>query len=211
MSADKDNALDRVRRARAITGAGEARELYAAWADTYDEDVYGTLKVTGTARVVELLAAHMQPADGVAILDAGCGTGAVGALLQSHGFHHVDGIDISPEMLAVAARRNAYASLTEADLNQPFNTAQDQYDAVVSAGTFVHGHVGADGFAGLAQKVRDGGLMVCAISGAVWSDGNFDTLIPALGLEIVSHTCEAVIPGGHADTHLLVARITRPA
>jgi predicted TPR repeat methyltransferase len=208
MSGPDETALDRVLRARAITGADEARSLYGRWADTYDEDVYGTLKVTGTMRVVELLACHLNPADNPAILDAGCGTGAVGAHSYSHGFHHIDGIDISPEMLAVAARRKVYGSLIEADLNQPLPPALGRYDAVASAGTFVHGHVGREGFISLSRLLRGGGLMVCAISDAVWTQGGFDRLLPDLKLEPLSHTCEVVIPGGQADTHLLVARLT---
>jgi predicted TPR repeat methyltransferase len=206
MNGDRDEALARIRRARSIAGADEARELYAAWAEHYDNDVFGTLEVTGSAHIAGLLAKHVAPQYGRSILDAGCGTGAVGALLHDMGYRHIDGIDISPEMLAVAARKQVYRALAEADLNQPFDAPLSSYDAVVSAGTFVHGHVGAQGFASLARLVARGGLMVCAVADPVWVQDRFDRLLPEMELQTLSHDIEAVLPGGTADVHMLVAR-----
>ena len=206
MNGDREEALTRIRRARSIAGADEARDLYAAWAEHYDNDVFGTLEVTGSARVAALLSAFLGPVSSPCILDAGCGTGAVGALLHDAGFRLVDGLDISPEMLAVAARKQVYRTLAEADLNQPFEPPQPGYDAVVSAGTFVHGHVGADGFAALARLLRPGGIMVCAIADSVWMQDRFDRLLPELELETLSHDLEAVLPGGVADVHMLAAK-----
>ena len=206
MNGDRDEALARIRRARSIAGADEARDLYAAWAEHYDNDVFGTLEVTGSAHIAGLLAKHVTPQESRSILDAGCGTGAVGALLHDMGFRDIDGIDISPEMLAVAARKQVYRTLAAADLNQPFEAPLSSYDAVVSAGTFVHGHVGAEGFASLARLLTHGGLMVCAIAGPVWEQDRFDRLLPDLQLETVSHSLEAVLPGGAADVHMLVAQ-----
>ena len=206
MSGDREEALARIRRARSIAGADEARELYAAWAHHYDDDVFGTLQVTGSARVAELLAGHLAQQQSPAILDAGCGTGAVGELLHGMGFRLIDGIDISPQMLEIARQKAVYRSLIEADLNLPFQTAQQGYDAVVSAGTFVHGHVGKAGFALLAGLLGTGGLMVCAIADTVWSKGGFDRLLDSLQMDTLSHDLEAVLPGGAADVHMLVAR-----
>lgn len=206
MNGDRDEALARIRRARSIAGADEARDLYAAWAEHYDNDVFGTLEVTGSAHIAGLLAKHVTPQESRSILDAGCGTGAVGALLHDMGFRYIDGIDISLEMLAVAARKQVYRTLAAADLNQPFEAPLSSYDAVVSAGTFVHGHVGAKGFASLAGLLIPGGLMVCAIASPVWEQDRFDRLLPDLELETVSHSLEAVLPDGAADVHMLVAR-----
>ncbi len=206
MNGDRNEALARIRRARSIAGADEARELYADWAEHYESDVFGTLQVTGSARVAALLAAYVAPDENPSILDAGCGTGAVGALLHDAGFRHVDGLDLSPQMLAVAARKQVYRALAEADLNLPFEPPQPRYDAVVSAGTFVHGHVGAHGFTSLARLLVPGGIMVCAIADPVWVQDRFDRLLPGLRLQTLDHSLEAVLPGGAADVHMLAAK-----
>ena len=107
---------DPLDRARSISSAEEAAQLYAEWASTYDEDVFGVLGVTGSARIAELLVSVLaDPAQPV--VDLGCGTGAVGQRLAQLGVTTIDGIDLSPEMLTVAARTGAYRNLTVGDLN----------------------------------------------------------------------------------------------
>jgi hypothetical protein len=48
------DAGDPVARARALAGTDEAAELYREWAGTYDDDVFGRLGFTGSARIAEL-------------------------------------------------------------------------------------------------------------------------------------------------------------
>jgi predicted TPR repeat methyltransferase len=199
-------ALDRLRRARGISDAEEARELYARWAEHYDDDVYRALRVTGSNQVSGLLKAHCPPSPDLAVLDAGCGTGMLGSLLHGIGYRLIDGIDISPEMLAIARRKQVYRHLQEADINQSFSAPEPSYDAIVSAGTFVHGHVGAEGFRRLFAHLKTEGVMACSISMTVWQSEAIPGLIAALPADTLGNTIEAVIPGQPPDTHMLVLR-----
>ncbi len=121
--------------------------LYRRWAATYDTDFVEQEGYVLYLRVSELLLEHRSDVDG-AVLDVGCGTGVVGAALRVGGIEIVDGIDISPEMLAVAGRKTTvdgapvYRDLMEADLTQTIDVPDDRYGALVSAGTFTHGHLG---------------------------------------------------------------------
>ena len=47
------------------------------------------------------------------ILDAGAGTGLLGAALVERGFTSLDALDLSPAMLAEAGRKGIYGSLVE--------------------------------------------------------------------------------------------------
>jgi predicted TPR repeat methyltransferase len=204
MSDAEDKPLDRLRRARAITGAHDARKLYADWAEHYDNDIYDALGITGSARIAELLQTHCAPHPGLSVLDAGCGTGMLGKLLHERGYGQIDGLDISPEMLAVARRKQVYRHLADADLNHAFSAPVPAYGAIVSAGTFVHGHVGATGFRQLFDLLKPGGVMACAISMTIWQDADVARIIAALPAHTLSNTVEAVIPEGEPDTLMLV-------
>ena len=48
--------------------------------------------------------------------DLGCGTGRTGAWLRQHGVARIDGIDLTPEMLAIARGRGIYERLAQADV-----------------------------------------------------------------------------------------------
>ncbi|MDX1499199.1 MAG: class I SAM-dependent methyltransferase [Woeseiaceae bacterium] len=122
-------------------------DLYRRWAATYDADFVAQEGYVLYLRVSELLLERRSEIAG-AVLDVGCGTGVVGVALRAGGIDMVDGLDISPEMLAVAGQKTTadgapvYRNLIRADLTQTIDVPDDRYGALVSAGTFTHGHLG---------------------------------------------------------------------
>jgi predicted TPR repeat methyltransferase len=112
----------------------------------------------GHALVAEGLRKHASPAN-LDILDIGCGTGLVGALVRPLA-GRLDGVDISPAMLEKAKAKGVYDGLFTADL-APFMTQQaDSYDAVLGAATLIHfGNLRAV-FQAAALCLRDKGLFV---------------------------------------------------
>src|SRR5207244_1427041 len=48
--------------------------------------------------------------------DLGCGTGRTGAWLRRRGVAVIDGVDLTPEMLAIAGERDVYRRLVEGDV-----------------------------------------------------------------------------------------------
>ena len=75
------------------------------------------------------------------ILDAGAGTGIIGEMLVKQGYTNVDALDISPEMLDIAEKKNIYKGLICAPLSDvridQIQTAE--YDVTLCAGTIVYG------------------------------------------------------------------------
>ncbi|WP_337659955.1 class I SAM-dependent DNA methyltransferase [Anderseniella sp. Alg231-50] len=209
MNGDSEKARRNLRRARAITGSDDARSVYAEWAISYDRDVFSTLKVTGTDTIADLLCEHTADIPGARVLDAGCGTGAVAARLKIHGFDQIDGVDLSPDMLKIARSKALYRTLIEADLNRSFDLPHSPYTAIVSAGTFTTGHVGAAGFQNLFAHLAANGLMACVIANPVWARDQFDALIDTLPAEVLSNQVKATIPDGEPDAHMLVLRRSR--
>ncbi len=200
-----ERADDLVARARSLRSADDAITLYRDWAETYDNDVFDTLGVIGSARIAQLLAEHRADLD-APVLDLGCGTGVVGAHLRTHGFTTIDGWDISPEMLDVAARRGTYRALREVDLTSPFNHPGDaeRYAASISAGTFTSGHVDATAVPRIVEALTDHAVVAWVIAEGMAE--SFRDALRSLDFVIVFDELEPIRPGGPLESVMLVAR-----
>jgi predicted TPR repeat methyltransferase len=168
-------------RAYALKDAAQARALYRDWARTYDETMLSGLGYLTPSRTAELLAAYLADKS-TRILDAGSGTGLAGVELARLGFHNLDALDFSREMLAVAQARDIYGNLVEADLTRPLPLADASYDAIISTGTFTHGHVGASCLHELFRVLRRGGIFACTVHRDVWHAAGFEETTRELAL-----------------------------
>ena len=198
-----DEVSDSVARARSLSSVEDAAELYAGWASTYDDDVFGELGFTGSARIAELLVTVLPDLD-QPVVDLGCGTGAVGRRLAELGVTTIDGVDLSPEMIEVAARTGAYRRLTVADLNALPTQADATYAASVSAGTFTTGHVGPEVVPRLLELLRPDGLVAWVIAAEAWP--RFEPALAQHNLNVLHHEIEPIRRGGQPEAVMFVAR-----
>ncbi len=203
-----DRADDLVARARSLRSADDAVALYRDWAESYDRDVFDTLGVIGSSRIADLLASHHADLD-APVLDLGSGTGVVAARLRDHGFTTIDGWDISPEMLEVAARRGSYRALRVVDLTKPFAAVDDhagaeRYAASISAGTFTSGHVDATAVPRIVEVLAEHAVVAWVIAEALAA--SFRDALRALGFAMVFDVLEPIRRGGPAESVMLVAR-----
>ena len=194
---------DPIARARAIGGVSDAAAVYRDWAETYDEDVFGRLGFTGSSRIAELLVAHLSDPT-APVLDLGCGTGAVGRRLAELGVTTLDGVDLSPEMLAVAARTGAYRHLAVVDLAVADVVVGGPYAAMVSAGTFTSGHVGPSVVPRLLAAVEPGGVIAWVIGAPVWPD--FETALGPFDLSVLHCSVEPIRRDGPPEAVMYAAR-----
>ena len=155
--------------AYAVTTPEDSRRLYAAWATSYNETFIKANSYVYPRTVAELFAEYVPASGYTDVIDIGCGTGAVGNFLASLRPESViDGFDISPEMLAQAARTrriddsHVYRNLQEVDLTSALPNRT--YSAMMSAGTFTHGHLGPETFLRLISLIRIGGWFVVGIN-----------------------------------------------
>jgi SAM-dependent methyltransferase len=199
-----DESTEPVRRARSISTVEQAAALYAEWAPTYDDDVFGELRFTGSARIAELLVSVLTDPT-VPVIDLGCGTGAVGRHLARLGVAVIDGVDLSPEMLVVAAESGAYRRLTVADLNALEDQPSAVYGASVSAGTFTTGHVGPEVVPRLLELLRPEGIVAWVIATAVWP--RFEPVLATSELDVLHQSIEAIRHDGPPEAVMFVARM----
>ena len=165
---DLDNAYE-------IDGPNSAKALYGDWADTYDSSFgvgWGYIAPREIARIYADLSDGDAP-----ILDIGAGTGLVAEHL---GDRAVDGIDITPEMLDMAAAKGLYRNRIVGNLLEPLTMATDSYGGVISSGTFTHGHVGPECLPELLRVTRPGALFVCGCIPPVFDGMGFGSALAVL-------------------------------
>jgi SAM-dependent methyltransferase len=149
-----------VHAAYALKTPEDSQRLYADWADTYDRSFAEDKKYLMPRHVARLFAQH---GGGGPVFDAGAGTGLVAEAIVAHGPCAIDGFDITPEMLEVAKGKGVYRRTIQGDLTRPLPFADDTYAAVVSAGTFTHGHVGPEALDEPLRIARPGALFILTI------------------------------------------------
>ena len=97
---DRKNLDQRLKKAYGVKSAADVVELYDSWADDYDTELLDELGYVAPRLTAEAFCRHV-PDTNALILDVGCGTGLVGKELHDAGYTHVDGLDISNEMLEI--------------------------------------------------------------------------------------------------------------
>ena len=147
-------------------------KLYKKWAQTYDEDFAISSNYLSPQKISNFFLEHSKDTD-TPILDVGAGTGLVGRFLNVRNKKEIIGIDISSEMLQQAKLKKCYSSLIEADITKKIPLKENSIGAVVSAGTFTHGHVGPDAFDELLRIAKPGGLFVLSINSKFFIKAGF--------------------------------------
>src|SRR5881296_2568996 len=88
------------------------REGYAEWSRTYESTVHDEMDLRLLERVRTIDWSSVR-----AVLDLACGTGRIGLWLRRRcPKAAIDGVDITPEMLAGAQRTGVYRTLRTADV-----------------------------------------------------------------------------------------------
>jgi predicted TPR repeat methyltransferase len=174
---DHDGHLGAVYAAKAPDQVAAA---YDQWAETYEADMAASGYRHPTIALA-LLARHL-PCGAGPLLDAGVGTGLMGQWLPLVGYDVVDGLDLSPGMLAVAARKKVYRTLQQVALGGPLPYLDATFAGIVSTGVFTTGHVGAEALPELIRICKTGGVIVLTVKLTVWEAG-FDAAMAALQRE----------------------------
>ena len=173
--------------AYALKTPQDAKRLYAAWADTYDDDfsdAQGYLIPREVVRVFAGAGGHGP------ILDVGAGTGLVGEGLAAVGIGPIDALDLSEDMLRVAKGKGVYRNFFAADVTEPLGLTG--YRGIVSAGTFTLGHVGPEGILPLLEVAEKGCLFVISVNAQHYQSAGFEALFAKLDPQIVDLTFEDV-------------------
>ena len=173
--------------AYALETPDDNRKLYADWAQSYDAGFAQDMDYRLPQLVATVLAQVMQR-DG-AVLDVGAGTGLVAQHFARIDDVAMDALDISPDMLAVAGQKSLYRDTIVGDLTGRLDIGDARYDAIVSSGTFTHGHVGPDALDELLRVAKNGAVFVLSINAEHFHSRGFAAKFALLepGIEGLEH------------------------
>lgn len=149
--------------------AGYVRHLFDQFSADYDARMIGQLGYAAP-RILRDLASLVMPQimsgrEDLRILDLGCGTGLAGAAFKPLA-SRLDGVDLSPAMIAQARARGIYDGLAVADLETALAAPGDGYDLILAADTLVYLGDLAAVFRGAAGRLSPDGYFLFTVEKA---------------------------------------------
>ena len=162
-------------------------KLYKVWASSYDDDFAKKNDYRSPVLISNYYNKYSNKND-VPVLDVGAGTGLIAEVMNKKNTIDIDAIDISPEMLESAKSKNCYNKLIEADLTKNLDIDNNYYGAIVSAGTFTHGHIGPNALDELLRVTKPSGLFVITIHSKVYVNQNFEQKFQDINEQITDLT-----------------------
>lgn len=172
---DANKALEMVYAART---PDELATAYATWAATYDAET-AALGYLLPFLITAWIARYVAAGDGP-LLDVGCGTGLSGPSLKALGYDHLAGLDLSDDMLRIAASRGTYGDLRRAVLGERLPWPDGHFRAFFSTGVFTIGHAPATGLIDLVRITRTGGHAIFTVRDQVFESGGFPAVLADL-------------------------------
>ncbi len=91
------------------------RTLYKRFSSFYETNMCDELGYEAPERIRELLDDILEQRRDLEVLELGCGSGLAGAVLRNRA-RHLSGIDLSPEMVELARKREIYDELAVAEI-----------------------------------------------------------------------------------------------
>lgn len=155
--------------------SADLRPFYAQWAPSYDQEVGENGYVT-PLRIAEALARHVKDLS-IPILDYGCGTGVSGQAFQEVGFLTIDGVDISAEMLEVAAQKKIYRHLEVFAPETGPNVKLGAYQIIAAVGVIGAGAAPLAILDKMMALLAPKGLLVFSFNDHTLEDPAYDGLV----------------------------------
>ncbi len=137
--------------------------LFDRFAEDYDRKLLEDLKYRGPQLLLEAVTEVLpRSPPRLDILDLGCGTGLAGLRLRPLA-RRLEGVDLSPKMVARARERGIYDALSVAELTEALEVAERKFDLLVAADVFVYIGDLEPVFAAAAGALRPGGLLAFTV------------------------------------------------
>jgi predicted TPR repeat methyltransferase len=113
------------------------QHIYKGFARTFDTRLVDDLKYQGPEQLFEAINAAIGDRTGLSVLDVGCGSGLAGIRLRPIA-SGMSGVDLSPEMLELARKREIYDRLENAEITEWLENTPEQFDIIASCDCLIY-------------------------------------------------------------------------
>lgn len=168
LEADPSDVMGAAARLHLLSGgappelsAAYVRRLFDQYAPRFDKSLRDGLKYQAPDQLRRLIEESAPARRFGRVLDLGCGTGLMAEALADIS-KTIDGVDLSPGMIAEARRKNIYASLNVTDLRTALTSARG-YDLIVAADVLNYVRDLAPVISSAATALAPGGLFAFTV------------------------------------------------
>lgn len=113
------------------------KNLFDHYAAHYDQHLKEYLKYQVPPKLVAAILEENTHAEGLTVLDLGCGTGWAAELIAPYA-KKIIGIDLAPQMLEQAKQKAIYTELIADDIHHALTKYHDEFDVIMAADVFTY-------------------------------------------------------------------------
>lgn len=113
------------------------QQIYKDFAWNYETRMREDLEYKGPERIADAVRAVMPEPSNLKILDLGCGSGLSGITLKPWA-RELTGVDLSPEMLEIARKREIYDRLEVGEITQWLKASAEPFEMIVSCDVIIY-------------------------------------------------------------------------
>ncbi len=139
--------------------ADYVQSLFDAYADHYEPHLLNTLDYQLPKLFEKVMTSYLPVNKQWDILDLGCGTGLCGEPFSRYA-KSLTGVDLSENMLKLAAQKNIYHSLVNSDITHFLENQIARYDLILASDTLVYTGDLETIFQLISQALRPSGLFI---------------------------------------------------
>jgi predicted TPR repeat methyltransferase len=138
------------------------QQIYKGFAVTYESRMREDLQYQGPERICDAIRSVIGEPSRLNVLDLGCGSGLAGVALKPWAAQLV-GVDLSPEMVAFARKREIYDRLEVGEITAWLEGSHESFDLIVSCDVLIYFGDLRDIVVAAAKRVKAGGLFALSM------------------------------------------------
>jgi predicted TPR repeat methyltransferase len=133
------------------------QQIYKDFAWNYETRMLKDLDYKGPERIVGAIRSVIGDRSDLSVLDLGCGSGLSGLSLKQFAARMI-GVDLSPEMIALAEARHIYDRLDVAEITQWLERTDETFDLAVSCDCLIYFGDLSEIARAVAKRLKPGGI-----------------------------------------------------
>lgn len=133
------------------------QKIYKDFAWSYETRMRDDLEYKGPERLFDAIKSVIGDAQGLRVLDIGCGSGFAGVTLRPLAAH-MTGVDLSPDMIELARKRGIYDVLEVAEITEWLEKSDDEFDLICCCDCLIYFGDLRRITAAAARRLKPGGI-----------------------------------------------------